>query len=151
LDGTSKTNKKRGILVTLPSVTLDKEVLCRVSRPQHSANKAHLGIGKTYLPSVVALTLGKGTDKGARRCSLCRDLVQRAIGKGTGNGAHRVLLCRVPVDTRHPTKSTRQRSLLPMYSPPRLICRVSHSTKTSPNGFQVLLIASDTKQSSCFR
>jgi hypothetical protein len=53
---------KRDILVTLPSVTLDKEVLCRVSRP---AKKTHLGISKTSLPSVVALTLGKGTDKGS--------------------------------------------------------------------------------------
>jgi hypothetical protein len=33
LDGIAKTNKKRCILVTLPSVTLDKEVLCRVSGP----------------------------------------------------------------------------------------------------------------------
>jgi hypothetical protein len=33
--------------------------LCRVLRPQHSVNKAHLETGKASLPSVVALTLGK--------------------------------------------------------------------------------------------
>jgi hypothetical protein len=33
VDRIQKTNKKRCILVTLPSATLDKEVLYRVSRP----------------------------------------------------------------------------------------------------------------------
>jgi hypothetical protein len=32
VDGIQKTNKKRYILVTLPSVTLGKEALCRVFR-----------------------------------------------------------------------------------------------------------------------
>jgi hypothetical protein len=58
MDGIAKTNK-RGILVTLLSVTLGKETLCRVSRSYHSAKKAHLGTGKASLPSVVALSLGK--------------------------------------------------------------------------------------------
>jgi hypothetical protein len=60
------------ILVTLPSVTtLGKEVLCRVLGPQHSAKKEHLGTKKVYLPSVVALPLGKETDKRARRWARC--------------------------------------------------------------------------------
>jgi uncharacterized lipoprotein NlpE involved in copper resistance len=41
----NKTNKKRGFLVTLSSVTLGKEV--------------HLGTGKASLPSAMTLVLGK--------------------------------------------------------------------------------------------
>jgi hypothetical protein len=50
---------KRCILVTLPSVTLGKEVLCRVSGPQHSAKNQDLGTDIGSLPSVMALALGK--------------------------------------------------------------------------------------------
>jgi hypothetical protein len=51
-----KTNIKGGFLVTLPSVTLGKEFLCRVQWPKHSTKKAHLGpqhsAEKLPLPSV---------------------------------------------------------------------------------------------------
>jgi hypothetical protein len=60
LYGIIKTNK-RGILVTLPSVTLGKEVLCRVPRPQHSTKNVHLGTDKASLPSVTIIVLGKET------------------------------------------------------------------------------------------
>jgi hypothetical protein len=60
LFGWNSKNKLRWcILVTLPSVTLGKEVLCRVPGSYHSAEKQHLGTGKASLPSAVALTLGK--------------------------------------------------------------------------------------------
>jgi hypothetical protein len=58
LDGIIKTNKN-GFLVTLPSVTLDKEFLYRVQWPKHSAKKAHLETDKASLSSVVPLLLGK--------------------------------------------------------------------------------------------
>jgi hypothetical protein len=57
--GNRKNKLKRCILVTLPSVTLGKEVLCRVSRSLHSAKKEHLGPGKASLPSAMAPKLGK--------------------------------------------------------------------------------------------
>jgi hypothetical protein len=47
------------ILVTLPSVSLGKEVLCRVSGPKHSAKTQDLGTGIGSLPSVISLALGK--------------------------------------------------------------------------------------------
>jgi hypothetical protein len=43
--------------------------------------KTQLETGKAYLASVVALTLGEGTGKGAWLCSRCRELVQLSIGK----------------------------------------------------------------------
>jgi hypothetical protein len=60
LDGWNNENKyKRGFLVTLPSVTLSKEFLCRVQWPKHSTKKAHLGTCKASLPSVVVPVLGR--------------------------------------------------------------------------------------------
>jgi hypothetical protein len=86
---------KRCILVTLPSVTLGKEVLCRVSGLYHSAKNQYQGTGMASLLSALALTLGKEASftecliehsvknltKGTRRWILCRVLVGRPLTK----------------------------------------------------------------------
>lgn len=70
-----------GILVTLPSITLGKEVLCRVSWAYHSAKRAHLDTGKASLPIVVALTLGN--EASFARCLLmhsAKELTKGHVG-----------------------------------------------------------------------
>jgi hypothetical protein len=71
LDGIGKTNKKRCVLVTLPRVTLGKEVLCRVSRPGHRYR-------------FFAECGGPGT---RQRGTLCR-VPYAALGKEPNMGTH---------------------------------------------------------------
>jgi hypothetical protein len=149
LFGWNRKNKfKRCVLVTLPSVTLGKEVVCRVSGPQHSAKNQYLGTSIASLPSVVALALGKEA-----RYAECH--IEHSA-KNLIKGPRWQILCRVLVG-RHSAKATSfaechlTKKPLPMYCLSSPLCRVRHSANTLPSVFQALPSASGTRQSTWFR
>ena len=69
---------KKGVLVPLPSVTLGKETLSRVSSQNTRRRNQFLLFWEPFLPSVLSLpsvfkwTLGKVTIKSARGALVCR-------------------------------------------------------------------------------
>jgi hypothetical protein len=126
VDGIQKTNK-RYILVTLPSVTLDKEALCRVSGSQHSAKSKNLGTGLGTLSSAMSLALGK--EVGFAECRTEHSAKSLTCGPSLAGS-----LPSVP-------EGTRQRCIL---------CRVllgRHLVKVTP----LSSVIRDTRQRRCLR
>jgi hypothetical protein len=163
-------------LVTLPSVTLDKEALCRVSGSKHSAKSKNMGTGLVTLPSVMSLALSK--EAGFAECRTEHSANSLTWGPSLAGSLpsvlegtrQRYILCRVllerhsaktpspsPVTVtaaflcRVPEKKYSTKKTLPMHCLPSLLCRVSHSAKTLPSVFKALPSASGTRQSARFR
>ena len=63
---------KKGVLVALPSVTLGKETLYRVSSQNTRRRNQFLLFWEPFLPSVFKWTLGKVTIKSTRCALVCR-------------------------------------------------------------------------------
>jgi hypothetical protein len=125
-------NWQRGPLEpSLPRASLagtrQRRSICRVSPNTLGKKNWQRGSWETSLPRA-------GIEDTRQRGSLCRvSRLHSAKSPSPLPGAvMTTFLCRVP-DKKYSAKKP-----LPMYSSPRLLCRVSHSAKTSSSVFQAL-------------